>query len=120
MLNINQSERNTAMLIMYKNCIGWDNLPDEQRAIVEDVAHSHNDGRCWFEILDGDESLQRELGEIYSWDEVLAGDYSESNDTIVAPEELRLLIESSLKAVGLTRQPQSSPYYKGEDRYCNN
>jgi hypothetical protein len=108
-----------AMLIMHKNCIGWDNLSDEQRVIVEDPAMSHDEGQCWFEILDGDESLQHELGESYTWNEIINGDYAECNDTIVAPEELRDAIESLLKSVGLTRQPQGSPYYKGEDRYRN-
>jgi hypothetical protein len=106
------------MLILHKNCVGWDNLSDEQKALVQDPSPSHDDGRCWFEILDGDESIQRELGESYSWDEILDGDYSERN-TIVAPEELRGAIEPALKELGLVRQPQGSPYYKGEDRYCS-
>jgi len=103
------------MLIMFQNCIGWDHLEDEEDLQrIENPVMTHDEGRCWFEIADGDVSLQRKLGESWEWSELLEGDYSDGSDVIVAPTELREFIAKDLMRLGFTPDPG---YFYDEDRW---
>jgi hypothetical protein len=102
------------MLIIFRNCIGHDHLNDEDLMDVQETAVSHDDGRCWHEVSDGDESLQRMLGDAFTWTEILSGDYSSGEDVIIAPREIRKDILPALEALGFKIQ---NAHYAGEDRY---
>lgn len=102
------------MLIIHKNCIAYDHLDPEDLQQIQNPAKSHDDERCWYEILDGDESIQRSLGESYTWQEILEGDYSSKSDVIIAPSILQSDVLESLQKLGFHLQES---YYSGEDRY---
>lgn len=105
------------MLIFHRNCIAYDDLEEEDLRKILTPAKSHDDGRCWWEVLDGDESIQRKLGDSYTWQELLNGDFSDGSDVIVAPTDLRDLMCFSLTALGFQAQPS---VYSGEDRWFLN
>ena len=102
------------MLIMFQNSIAYNDLDPEDLERVENPVLSHLEGRCWFEVVDGDESLQRGLGDCFTWEDLLEGDYSSGNDLIIAPAEIREDISGPLARLGFSRQ---KGYFNDDDRY---
>lgn len=102
------------MLIIHRNCIAYDNLDTKDLEEVQNPAMSYDDGRCWHKITDGDESLQRSLGDSYTWEELLDGNYSDGGNVIIAPSSIRNEITPQLIKLGFGIQES---YFSGEDRF---
>ena len=103
------------MLIVFANSVNFDDLSyeDLQRLEPFDCANSVDSGTCWVEVLEGDISTHRALGEFWTWAEVLEQEY-EGSDAIVVPEELRPDVELPLLQKKFVRV---APFSTGEDLY---
>lgn len=102
------------MLIMFNNCIAYDDLDDYDLEVVQTIANKFDDGCCWHQILKGDESVQYSIGGSFTWTEILKGDYSDGYNAIIAPIEIRNDIDSSLTELGFTRKKSCCA---GQDKY---
>lgn len=103
------------MIILFANCIDDSLLDAEDRERLESVHDVDNiyAGACWIEVLDGDYSQQHSLGDFYTLEELLNGDYADFNE-IVCPKDFREEVELHFLKLGLLRTKR---YYSDEDIY---